>query len=563
MSKYKAAVVTALIVLLILPFAVIITKSVKKTLQYERDLNYSQIIEKIERIKGAFNTAITSKASQLNAIAMFYENKLANTEEIEKLLYTLNKDDTDILGLGKINKNGILEFYLPLNQSDKEPPAPSIDWINKVQLNKIFLSSITAKANGTGREETLLLGSALVNDKDNILFLTLRADLFDNLINEPAASLYDVSIINERSEIQIPTYLANQKSAFVPKQIPSLFPNQTVVNTGDENDKNAHITGYTNINSSSWYLTVEAKALSNVKTNNKVRADIIQWTIFAVIYITILTAVIYYLFSRLNGLDNSARFNSLNLFKSLSRLSSLGQLSVNIINEINNPLEIINQKAGLIQDILTLPQWESKKEKLAALSKGIVGAVNRVRDIVHRFVKFADVNTILIETVNVNDELNEVLTIFTEELILRNIAVNRSFTKGLPPLKMNRAVLQQLLLNGINLALRFLIKDGSIKVATWHKQSSGQINIELICETVRSAQSKTRTPSDFLQKDEDFAIELSISRQSVSAIGASVDFNVKNNCKALFTVIIPVDANIESAEEERYAQQGDKINERN
>jgi His Kinase A (phosphoacceptor) domain. len=71
------------------------------------------------------------------------------------------------------------------------------------------------------------------------------------------------------------------------------------------------------------------------------------------------------------------------------KLSSIGRLAAGVAHEVNNPLAIINEKAGLMKDILSLQGEFPSKGKILAQVESILRAVDRCRGITHRMLGFA------------------------------------------------------------------------------------------------------------------------------------------------------------------------------
>ena len=71
------------------------------------------------------------------------------------------------------------------------------------------------------------------------------------------------------------------------------------------------------------------------------------------------------------------------------KLATLGRFSVGVAHEINNPLAIINEKAGLMKDYLERAEDFRDKERFSALLAAIFASVQRSRGITHRILDFA------------------------------------------------------------------------------------------------------------------------------------------------------------------------------
>ena len=72
-----------------------------------------------------------------------------------------------------------------------------------------------------------------------------------------------------------------------------------------------------------------------------------------------------------------------------SKLATIGRLAAGVAHEINNPMAIINEKAGLMRDLIDLNPDFPEREKLLPLTESILNSVSRCRTITHRLLGFA------------------------------------------------------------------------------------------------------------------------------------------------------------------------------
>jgi|GEM_PF-762624 len=149
------------------------------------------------------------------------------------------------------------------------------------------------------------------------------------------------------------------------------------------------------------------------------------------------------------------------------KMEALGRLAAGVAHEINNPLAVINEKAGLIKDILELSgNVEENKEKFITLLKGVFENVNRARTVTHRLLGFSRRLEVSYEVLNLNAVVKEVMEFLEKEILFRNIHLELKLRDDLPKIVSDKGQLQQVLLNIINNAVDAVDKGGVIEIST-------------------------------------------------------------------------------------------------
>ncbi|PID74899.1 MAG: hypothetical protein CSB28_00770, partial [Desulfobacterales bacterium] len=135
------------------------------------------------------------------------------------------------------------------------------------------------------------------------------------------------------------------------------------------------------------------------------------------------------------------------------KLASIGRLAAGVAHEINNPLAIISQKAGLMEDYMELTADFAHKDELAKALAGIDQSVDRCKTITHRLLGFARHTDIQGEEIAINTLLREVTAFVEREATYSQIEIVFSLADGLPKIFSDRGQLQQVFLNILNNAI--------------------------------------------------------------------------------------------------------------
>jgi two-component system NtrC family sensor kinase len=149
-----------------------------------------------------------------------------------------------------------------------------------------------------------------------------------------------------------------------------------------------------------------------------------------------------------------------------NKLASIGRLAAGVAHEINNPLAIIDQKSGLMQDLLGLTEDFKYKDKFYTSITGIQNGVSRCKAITHRLLGFARRMDVILEEIKLNELIQEVLNFLEKEAMYNRIRLELHFQQDLPAIYCDRGQLQQIFLNIINNAIDAIGKDGLISITS-------------------------------------------------------------------------------------------------
>jgi two-component system, NtrC family, sensor kinase len=189
--------------------------------------------------------------------------------------------------------------------------------------------------------------------------------------------------------------------------------------------------------------------------------------------IILILVVIFWVATRLvNGMyqADQERAKAMQEAEQANKLASIGRLAAGVAHEINNPLAIINEKSGLIKDILSTRQ-EKQDQKIIGLVDSIHTAVERCATITRRLLGFTrrpqgNIQLVLLKTV-----IGEVLDFHRKEAEYRSITVEIDIAEDLPPFTSDRDRLQQIFLNLVNNAFAAMSDGGHLLITCGLKDS--------------------------------------------------------------------------------------------
>lgn len=131
------------------------------------------------------------------------------------------------------------------------------------------------------------------------------------------------------------------------------------------------------------------------------------------------------------------------------RLASLGTLATGVAHEINNPLSIIRQSAGLLSDILQLPELGAiaHRERIDQALKQIDGAVERASQITLQLLGLVHAEDAPADETELQDLACRVCDLFESAASRQEVALVVDVDPGLAPVPIEPRLLRQIFVN--------------------------------------------------------------------------------------------------------------------
>ncbi len=143
------------------------------------------------------------------------------------------------------------------------------------------------------------------------------------------------------------------------------------------------------------------------------------------------------------------------------KLASVGELAAGIAHEINNPVAIMVEEAGWIEDLLE--EEDGLKSKNIDEMKRALSQINtqgkRCKEITQKLLSFARKTDSRIQDVQLNELIEEIVAISAQRAKYSNVTLNMDL-QDLPTVKVSQTEMQQVILNLINNALDAMEKKG-------------------------------------------------------------------------------------------------------
>ena len=466
--------------------------------------------------------------------------KLNSPGGLKSIQKNLNSAFGGFVDLGVINSDGVQTNYIgPYELIGRNYRDQA--WFNEVLVRGVYVSDVFL-----GHRKLPHFVIAFKHEVDESNFFVFRATIDMSLLSEQITTTQldqntDVFIVNSSGILQTPSAFYGEvmdtMSIPVPKRI-------QLVESIDEFDENGRVKtrGFSYIKGTPFILMV-LRQHENIYVHWAYHRAGIIW--FLLLSIVLIMIVIFYgaghTVKRLRELDRR-RAKIFHNIEYTNKMATVGRMAAGVAHEINNPLAIINEKAGLLEDLIRHTDNFPNSEKFIAITNSITGSVERCSKVTRRLLGFAKRMENKVETIDLGDLLKEVVGFQSTEVKHRNINIGYNIQENLPPIQSDRGQLQQVFLNIINNAFAAIENGGSIdiniadadnkRIAVTIKDNGTGIskeNLEHIFEPFYSTKGEFGT-----------GLGLSITQDIVQKLGGEIVVESKPGKGTEFKVILPI-----------------------
>jgi two-component system NtrC family sensor kinase len=139
------------------------------------------------------------------------------------------------------------------------------------------------------------------------------------------------------------------------------------------------------------------------------------------------------------------------------------------------------EEAGWISDLLEEEEFREGKnlDEFHRALKQIRTQGQRCKEITHKLLSFARKTDARIQNININELLEEVVSLSAQRAKYANVEINTRFQSDLPLVSLSQSEMQQVILNLINNALDAMDKEGgTLNIASHLEKSHIVIAVE-------------------------------------------------------------------------------------
>ena len=430
-----------------------------------REKIYAHLEELVEKHRQNIDTFLSEKQYDIRYLARtFSYEELSDESFLLDRLVTLQQEYGPVfVDLGVVNERGVQTAYSGPFKLGRALYSEA-EWFKKAIQKDHFISDVFLGLRG--------LPHFIVAVRDNykgqtwLLRATIDFVAFNDLVeNIRIGETGFAFIVNKKGEYQTKPFLDIAGSREVIADFLAhekrLGENVQIVEKADSSGKkNLYVAAF--LKDGDWLLVYQqdaSDAFSDLQRAFELTVIIIL--VGGLCILTMAFVLSRRVVKRIARADQEKNMMDEQIIET-GKLASLGEMAAGIAHEINNPVAIMVEEAGWIEDLLE--EEEFQKSKNLEEFRRALGQINtqgkRCKEITYKLLSFARKTDSRVQEVQINKLLEEIVTLLAQRAKYTNVVVNTQFQWGLPPIRVSQSELQQVFLNLMNNSLDAMEKQG-------------------------------------------------------------------------------------------------------
>jgi two-component system NtrC family sensor kinase len=425
----------------------------------------------IERHSLTVDSFINDRLSDVRVIAREHPLERLRQPEFLRLVLNLMREEYHgaFVDLGLVNSDGIQVAYAgPFNLHMADyAGAP---WFQEAAVSENFVSDVFAGLRGS--PHFIVATQRKVGDELYVVKATIDFEAFNALVeNLRIGTTGFAFIFNRAGDFQTsPRFeVALNRSPYVDLLEGRVRSDRITVIEGDDVLRRRSIFTIAPLKQGRWFLCYQQETSDAFAELRGVQ----EFAVVVLIIVSLAAVFVGYIISRnlAQRLADAYRDRRVMAHQVIEtgRLASIGELAAGIAHEINNPVAIMVQEAGWIDDLLREGE-PSSGENLEEIQRA-VGQIrtqgDRCKEITYKLLSFARKTDPTIREVELNEVVDEVIGLTSQKTRYANVSIETELNPNLPTIHASPSELQQVLLNLVNNAIDAIERPGgTVTVAT-------------------------------------------------------------------------------------------------
>ena len=420
---------------------------------YRFNLTYTEkiqahISELVQKHTQNIDTFLSEKLGNIRYLAYQLEDN--NTKSIELFLKTnlelLETEYPDsFTDIGIVDGNGIQIAYegpFILKNADYK----NAEWFQEAIQKPFYISDVFAGLRG--HPHFIIAVKVSINGMGHILRATINFAGFNSMVENIQIGKTGIAYIlnadgrlQTKADIRIdPTIIASLVDYKNPES-------RTIITEKQDPAGNRYLYAISTLKNIDWSVVFRQDvrdAFSDLRKTQMLTLILMMAGCIAVIAVAF--TLPRYIIKLISNAETKSEAMNRQVIES-GKLASIGELAAGIAHEINNPVAIMVEEAGWIEDLLedeVLKETENLVEFKRAL-KQINTQGKRCKEITHKLLSFARKTDSTINDVEVNDAIREMVSLTAQMARYNNVIIETKLEENLPFVRISPSELQQVM----------------------------------------------------------------------------------------------------------------------
>lgn len=471
---------------------------------------------------------------------------LLDPQRLSRVLEALKQGFGGFVDLGLIDGQGRQVAYVgPYQLQGRDYSAQT--WFTRAMDKGDFISGVFRGYRDVPHLIVAIKCPERIGGKQYVLRATLDTEQFNNILSSMDLSGGgDAFLVDVHGMLQTPSRWNGPVLSRTSLRIPEYSDSTQVMLARDESGREV-IVGYAYITDTPFILLLVKPTAELMKPWQSIRIELLWMLVVSVaVILLVIMGVATYMVGKIYLADQT-RARTLHHMEHTNRMASIGRLAAGVAHEINNPLAIINEKAGLVRDLFVYKKEYAEDERLLGIVDSIISSVERCGTITKRLLGFARHIDVRVENIRFADLVEEVLGFLHKEAEYRSITIDLDIEDALPEFQSDRGKLQQILLNLVNNAFQAMSDGGRLAIAA-HRQGRNAIRFTVAdngCGIPEADRKRIFEPFFSTKKTRGgTGLGLSITYGLVQELNGEMSVESEVGRGTTFAITLPLHANI-------------------